>query len=137
MKYDQVLEKAMDWAKENHPNASMSHKAAFANSVAYFVTGWSGGFGGPSLREHLCSWALAGDEGLNEVGNLGGIAITVQYPDGRLPRAGQWTFEKAAGFCAPLCFDPAEKYMRQLTLILEREYCFDSDPQDLEALRIK
>jgi len=50
--YSDVLERAMAWASENHPNASSQKKAAFANSVAYAVTGASGGYGGPSVREH-------------------------------------------------------------------------------------
>ena len=134
---DDVLEKAMKWAKENCPNASMNHKAAFANSVQYLVCGYSGGYGGPSLREHLVSWSLAGREGLNEAGNLNGVAITIQYPDGSLPRVGDWSFDKAVEFCNPLCFDGAEKYLNLLVQIQEREYCFDDDPSDLDVLRGK
>ncbi|ATW59396.1 hypothetical protein Cl131_gp128 [Aphanizomenon phage vB_AphaS-CL131] len=134
---DEFLKKAMDWASANKPDTSMSHKAAFANSVAYYCSGWSGGYGGPSMREHLCSWALAGDEGLNETASLNGLAITIQYPDSRLPRAGHWDFEEAVKFCTPLCFDPAENYRNRLLQIQEREHCFDDDPIDLETLRGK
>lgn len=134
---EEFLKRAINWASANKPGGSMSHKAAFANSVAYLCSGWSGGYGGPSLREHLCSWALAGDEGLNETASLNGLAITVQYPDGRLPRAGHWEFEKAVKFCEPLCFEPAQRYLKILVQISEREYCFDDDPADLEALRGK
>jgi hypothetical protein len=37
---DKFLKKAMDWASANKPDASMSHKAAFANSVAYLCSGF-------------------------------------------------------------------------------------------------
>ena len=134
---DEFLKKAMDWASINKPDASMSHKAAFANSVAYLCSGWSGGYGGPSLREHFCSWALAGDEGLNETASLNGLTITIQFPDGRLPRAGHWKFEEAVKFCDPLCFEPAEKYLKTVLQISEREHCFDDDPEDIKALRGK
>ena len=132
-----VLEKAMQWAKKNYPNATMSHKAAFANSICYLVTGGSGGYGGPSLREHLVSWSLAGSNGRNEVGNMNGVAITIQCPDGSLPRAGEWEFESAVKFCKPLCFDSAENYLNILLQIQEREFSFDDDPVDLEVLRGK
>ena len=125
---DDFLKKAMDWASANKPDASMNYKAAFANSVAYLCSGWSGGYGGPSIREHLCSWALAGDEGLNK--NINGL--TIQYP-----RAGHWDFEEAVRFCEPLCFEPAENYRNRLLQIQEREHCFDDDPIDLETLRGK
>lgn len=134
--WDTDQQRAFEYAKEKHPNSSLHHKHAFADSVAYLTTGWSGGIG-PSVRHHLCSWALAGDEGLNETASLNGLAITIQYPDGRLPRAGHWEFEKAIEFCDPLCFEPAEKYLKTLLQISEREYCFDDDPADLEALRGK
>lgn len=133
----EILEKAMQWAESNRPNESIQHKAAFANSVAYLVTGASGGYGGPSLREHLVSWLLAGKAGKNEAVNIGGTAMTLQCPDGSLPRAGTWTFEKAVFHCNRLCFDPAVQYKNTLVQIQEREYCFDDDPADLKSLRGK
>jgi len=42
----------MGIARQERPNASAQKKAAFANSVAYLVTECSGGYGGPSVREH-------------------------------------------------------------------------------------
>jgi hypothetical protein len=134
---DEFLKRAINWACANKPDSSMSHKAAFANSVAYLCSSWSGGYGGPSMREHLCSWALAGAEGLNETASLNGLAITIQFPDGRLPRAGHWDFQQAVKFCEPLCFEPAQRYLKILLQISEREHCFDDDPADLEALRGK
>ena len=66
---NQVLSKALAWAKRNYSQASAAHRAAFANSVSYLVTGFSGGYGGPSLREHLLSWSL-GEVGSVSVGGV-------------------------------------------------------------------
>lgn len=126
---------ASDWAIANHPSQSIYHREAFANSVAYLITGASGG-SGPSMREHLVSWSLAGGGEISSLA-LGDEAITVLHPDGTLPRAGEWTIEDAIAHCSPLCFDPAENYRRLLQNIKEREHCFDDDPQDLEVLRGK
>lgn len=134
---DDSLEKAMQWARDHRPEASIAHKAAFANSVQYLVTGMSGGFGGPSLREHLCSWSLAGESGRTEAVSIGGEAMTAIYPDGSLPRAGDWSFEDAVKHCEPLCFNPASDYRDRLMQIQEREHCFDDALEDLEALRGK
>jgi hypothetical protein len=79
-----TLEQAREWAKGKYPDASQFHACAFANSVQYLVLGCSGGFGGPSIREHLCSHALVGDgENILTPTNFG--LLTVSYPDGRLP----------------------------------------------------
>ena len=128
---NQVLSKALAWARENYAQASTQHQAAFANSVSYLVTGFSGGYGGPSLREHLVSWSLG------EVGSvsLGGVAMTTVRPTKPLP--GEWQFEDAVLFAAPLCFQPAEAFGEKLLQIWEREYCFDNDPGDLNYLRRK
>ena len=53
--YDSILERAFEYGKSQHPDAPAEHHAAFANSVAYAMTGASGGYGGPSMREHLAS----------------------------------------------------------------------------------
>ena len=134
---DETLQRAMERAKEDHADSSLAHKAAFANSVQYLVTGFSGGFGGPSLREHLCSWKLAGENGQAGSVSIDGEAMTILYPDGSLHSAGEWEFDKAMIFCEPLCFNPASEYRNVLIQILEREYCFDDDPQDLIDLRGK
>lgn len=131
------LKKAMEWANVNYPAASVQHKAAFANSVAYLITGASGGYGGPSLREHLVSWSLAGSTGDVGTISVNGEAIAFLKPDGSLTAPGQWDFDTAIAHCEPLCFDPPEKHKSALIKIQEREYCFDDDPEDLKALRGK
>ena len=130
-----VWQEAHDWAIINHPTQSLYHRAAFANSVAHLVTGASGG-SGPSLREHLCSWSLAGGGEISSTA-LGDEAITVLHPDRTLPMAGQWGVKDAIAHCAPLCFEPVEKYLKTLLQISEREHCFDDDPEDIIALRGK
>ena len=127
------LEKAMNWGKNKHPEATIQRHAAFANSVSYLVTGGSGGYGGPSIREHCVSWALAGD-GYNTTvqTNLGGL--TMQFPDGRLPQAGQWTFEKACQFAEPICYGNLPAMAKK---VHQSEHCFDDDLSDLEELKGK
>lgn len=53
--YTAILEKALARAKKLHPDGSPYHWAAFANAVAYLLTGQAGGYGGPSVREHACA----------------------------------------------------------------------------------
>lgn len=55
MEYNAILERAMKIARKRRPHASPQRHAAFANAVAYAVTGWSGGYGGPSVREHAAA----------------------------------------------------------------------------------
>ena len=132
MELEQVLRKAINYAIAHHPDSSQQHRAAFANSVGYFVTGWSGGYGGPSIREHLCSHALVGD-GENLLRNTRFGKITISFPDGRLPRAGEWEFDRAIAFCEPICFG---QLSRHAIKIVVTEHCFDDDPSDLEQIRL-
>jgi hypothetical protein len=130
--WEEIATKAKVWGKERHSDAVTQRHAAFANSVAYLVTGASGGYGGPSIREHCVSWALAGDgENIPVETNLG--TLTMQIPDGRLPRAGEWEFDRACAFADPICYGPLPAMAAR---IAEQEHCFDDDPADLEALRL-
>jgi hypothetical protein len=124
-----VLEKAMQWASTNKPNSSLQNKSAFANSVQYLVTGYSGGFGGPSIREHLVSWSLAVINSRNDTS----LRLTMQYPDGTIPTPGGWDYEKAIVFCEPFCFDDITNFPLALQ-ILKAEHCFDNDPDDEKVL---
>ena len=74
--YGAFLERALALGKERHPELSPQHHAAFANSVATILTSTSGGYGGPSLREHYA---------------------TRQAAD---------TFEKAVAVAEPICYGP-------------------------------
>lgn len=126
-----IRDRAYQWAIAHHKDADDNHRQAFANSVAYLVTGASGGSHGPSLREHLVSWSLMGIGG--NVGSVGGL--TALYPDNSLPRAGEWEYGKAIAFATPLCFDPPEKYLDKLIQISGQEHCFDDAEVDASALK--
>jgi hypothetical protein len=134
---EDILQRAMQHAIAHHTGASLQHRAAFANSVAYLVTGASGGFGRPSIREHLCSWSLVGNLGTIEAISIGGQTMTYMKPDGSLPCSGQWKYEDAIAHCEPLCFGDISLWRNRALQIQEREHCFDDDPEDLEALRGK
>ena len=125
MDYSEILENALKWGQEKHPESNQHRHAAFANSVAYLVTGASGGYGGPSIREHAVSWSLAGD---------GAVAGGLLFPDGRVPRAGTWEFKKACAFAEPIVYGKLPAIARR---IADEEHCFDDDPADLEELRGK
>lgn len=129
----EILEKAMQWGKQKHPAAPIQRHAAFANSVGYLVTGASGGYGGPSIREHCVSWSLAGD-GYNVPTQVNLGELIVQFPDGRLPQAGRWTFDKACEFAEPICYGSLPAIAKKVSQV---EHCFDDDPEDLETLQGK
>jgi len=124
-------EAALAWASQHYPGASPQHRAAFANSVIYLTTGLSGGYGGPSLREHLVAWSL----GQVVAASVAGIAIAVVLPS-RLPEPGEWELDAALRHAAPLVFGPPEQFAEQLWQIWELEQSFDNDPRDLEFLGV-
>lgn len=111
---ENVLQIALRWCEEHQQNQSINRKCAFANSVENLVTGLCGGFGGPSLRQHLCT-----------------------HRSIKIKPAGKWTFQEAVEFCEPLCFKPAELFLSELQWIYENEKCFDDDPEDIEAVQGK
>jgi hypothetical protein len=130
--YNEVLESALTHGKNLYPSAPLQHHAAFANSVAYLMTGASDGYGGPSCREHSVSWALSGVNG-NQAQvetNLG--TLTLQYPDGSLPSAGQWEYEKALSFAEPLCYGELTNLHYEC---YRHEHCFDDSPEDIEQIK--
>lgn len=108
----EALTEAMNLGRRTHSDAAAEHHAAFANSVAYAVTGWSGGYGGPSMREHAASRHLH---------NLG-------------LRPGSISFDDAVKLVEEICYGPLTLAIAQM---LEVEYCFD-DPasEQEEALRL-
>lgn len=126
----EILEQAHAWGQEKHPEASAHRHAAFANSVLYLVTGASGGYGGPSVREHLVSWALAGDGSHTSVETNWG-PLVMQIPDGRIPRAGSWDFDRACAFAEPIVYGPLPAIAAK---VYRMEHCFDDDPADLREL---
>lgn len=61
--------------------------------------------------------------------------LCVQSLTKQLPRPGEWEFEAACAYCAPLCFNPPEHYDGLLVDIFTSKPCFDDDPDDLLYLR--
>ena len=109
MNYKSVLDSALELGKNHHTGRSIALHAAFANSVAYLVTGMSGGYGGPSVREHLVShYALA------------------HY------RPGKWDFPSACSFAEGIVY--GELPLDDAHRIAMQEYCFDDDPEDSRKL---
>ncbi|OQA03212.1 MAG: hypothetical protein BWY68_00802 [bacterium ADurb.Bin400] len=105
--YDEVLQRARRLAEERHPQASTQTHVAFANSVASLVTGSSGGYGGPSVREHAAS----------------------QMHGGR-----NYTFEEAVELLLDpqgVIFGPIAEIHR---ICWTDEHCFDDDPDDIRVL---
>jgi len=122
MNYEQIWQQAYKYGESKYHTATNAKKHAFANSVAYLVTGASGG-AGPFLREHAVTWSLLGD------GERKGIW---HFPDGRIPSAGEWEFEKACQFAESICF--SEKLPAICKVISQNEYYFDDDHNDLMQL---
>jgi hypothetical protein len=129
MEYQAILEKAIAEAKAKHPKAPVQHHAAFANSVAYLVTGASGGYGGPSCREHAVSHSVFLQSG--------GTRTTVEgmntfVPSSETVMPGQWDYESACNFADPLCFGELQNIHHEC---YRSEHCFDDAPSDIVALK--
>lgn len=107
MDHDAALTQARELVDAQRPEASVQKRAAFANSVATLVTGWSGGFGGPSVREHAAS---------------------------RMHGGMQHSFKEAVDLLlnesGPI-FGPLNKVHEECW---EEEFCFDDDPSDVVEL---
>lgn len=105
--YDQILARALERAKKERPDASPQHRAAYANSVAYVLTGRAGGYGGPSMREY--------------------VASGLRYGDNPPPN-----FEAACREVGKSVFGPLTDAHRAAS---EQECCFDDDPEDVVRCR--
>lgn len=106
MDHNQILDRAMKIARKRYPKASPKRWAAFANGVAYAVTGWSGGFGGPSVREHAAA------------------RVCRPYQD----------FDSAVRKLIAengVVFGPLTDLHRECWIC---EHCFDDDPDDVRSL---
>jgi hypothetical protein len=121
-----ILKQAIEYAIANYPSEETQRRAAFANSVAYLVTGWSGGYGGPSIREHLVSWW---------VHNPNSVKFdhwSLQH-DVPLPKPGKWKIDEAILVCEAFCFRSLPKVTSLRIAAIEQ--CFDDDPEDLEIIK--
>jgi len=106
--FDEYLELAKKFIEEKKPNESQQKKDAFTNSVPYVLLGISGGYGGPSVREHSSNILKR--------------------------KKSNWTFEEVCTELIKddgLIFGPIKNIHR---IIFENEYCFDDDPEDIKRL---
>lgn len=111
--FHETLEAAMRWGKEHYPDAHPSRHAAFANSVAYAAYRMSGGYGGPSIREHAASKALNDSP--------------IEWQD--KPE------EEIYRFVAPIVFGPITDLHRAVWDDKRlRDVSFDNDPADVAEL---
>lgn len=106
-KFDVTLKRAMEYGKKKHPNAPVEHHAAFANSVAYAMTGMSGGYGGPSMREHWASRIIVSSFGAG---------------------FDRCTFEQAIEAVEECCFG---ELTYEIALMSQCEHCIDDCEADL------
>lgn len=129
MEHSEALEKALAEGKRLHPDAPMQHHAAFANSVAYLVTGASGGYGGPSCREHAVTHSALLQGGGQQTTAVG-LNAFAPGPDTVMP--GQWDYEDAIAFAEPICYGGMTDLHHQC---YRTEHCFDDAPEDIETLK--
>ena len=106
--YDVLLDRAFEYGEKHHPDAPVQHHAGFANSVAYAVTGLVGGYGGPTMRQHLASQLVISKYGIG---------------------AGRCTFEQAVELLEECCYG---KITLAHASILACEYCSDDAPGEIE-----
>lgn len=129
MEHSQILKAAMARGKELHPDAPIQHHAAFANSVACLVTGVSGGYGGPSVREHAVTHAAMASQG-HQPTTAAGMNAFCPTKGGKIP--GQWAIEDAIALAEPVAYGPLGDIHFQC---YRTEYCFDDTPEDIKALK--
>jgi predicted transcriptional regulator len=129
----EVASAALQFAQTCWPAAHPARHAAFANSICALVCGFTGPYGGQSLREHAVSYASAGPGRDEQAVQLKGMGLTVMItPDQSLPERGQWDIDRAYTFAAPIVFGPLTNLHRWVAM---SERCFNDDPTDLEALK--
>jgi len=104
-RYSEILEYAYAYGKAKFSEVNDAYHAAFANSVAYIVTGWSGGYGGPSMREH---WATR----VAHQRNLGSAS-----------------WEHIYDVVEDICYGPMTKDIAKMMTL---ESCRDDSSQDTE-----
>jgi hypothetical protein len=113
-----------------HFPSNLIKQREFTATFTYLVTG---GFGGsPTIREHLISYSIA----LQGDGELGQAIFGLQSftPDDRFKRSGEFSPDEAEQFIIPLLTMPLSRDNKLVAMILEREYHFDDDPEDLKEL---
>lgn len=113
-----------------HFSSNSVKQREFAASFTYLVTG--GFAGSPTIREHLISYSV----GLQGDGELGQAIFGLQslVPDRRFKICGEFSADEAEQFILPILQMKLDRKNKLVSLILEREYHFDDDVEDLEQL---
>lgn len=129
LNFESIWQEGLRRSKLHFPSNSVKQRE-FTASFTYLVTG--GFAGSPTIREHLISYSV----GLQGDGELGGAIMGLQslVPDGRFKRCGEFSADEAEQFILPLLTMKLSRDNKLVNLILEREYHFDDDPEDLKQL---
>ena len=127
--FSSVWEEGSRRAAVHFPNNTVKQRE-FTALFTYLVTG--GFAGSPTIREHLVSYSIA----LQGDGELGQAIVGLQsfYADNRFKRCGEFNTDEAEEFIIPLLKKKLSRDNKLIAMILEREYHFDDDPEDLKQL---
>lgn len=127
--FDSTWNEGLRRSKLHFPSNSVKQRE-FTASFTYLVTG--GFAGSPTIREHLISYSV----GLQGDGELGQAIFGLQslVPDRRFKICGEFSADEAEQFILPLLTMKLDRDNKLINLILEREYHFNNDPEDLEQL---
>ncbi|MBQ3441445.1 hypothetical protein IJG27_04035 [Candidatus Saccharibacteria bacterium] len=109
--YDLIFNKASEYGKKYHPDAPSEHHVAFANSVAYAVTGETNGHSGVSMRERLAHRLILGSFGFKKK---------------------RCTFDQAAELLDGCCYGMLTV---QHAMIFDSERCYNDAPGEPEIAR--
>ncbi|MCP4523058.1 MAG: hypothetical protein GY828_02455, partial [Candidatus Gracilibacteria bacterium] len=104
---EEVLEASLKVVRKYQPDKS-KHHFAFANVVGYLVTGYSGGYGGPYIREHYAV---------------------------RLSKERDMSFEKAVRSMLPSEGPLFREFTDEHKKVFIQEHCFNDPECDIEAIK--
>ena len=127
-----IARRALIYALGKYPKAHTSRHKAFSASVEELVSGDYNSSHGPTIRSHQVSWSLAGPKGTISVTKTPQFdEITLIYPDGSLPRPGEWSYTDAIAHAEPIVFGVLGA---NAIKVVQQEGYFDDDPEDLKLL---
>lgn len=127
----ELLPLLLQLGQARHPDATARHNATFANVANYGLTGWSGGYGGPSMREHWgsCLITREGEPGAIPFARVMEIAEQAAY--------GPFSVEMARMLAYEQCFDDPDGEQEQALLLLreagENALLVDDDDFSFDA----
>lgn len=130
----EMYKRCLRYGRESYGGYSEKRHSGYARSVVSYVCGGSLNMGGPCIREHICSWHLAGPKGqigyvMTDLGKL-----TVIQGDGSLPESGKWDEAEAMSVCEDLVYKDLGEVGAIWRKIVEQEYMFDNCELDKEYM---